>query len=191
MTDPIAVALTARLRTAGTYMTEHGWTQGIEQNDLGQVCLTGAIRLCAPQTGDESLIRAVLRHQNRAEDWNDTDGRTADEVLSVLTTVEITDADLEATFGPQWAGVVCVVRQAATLTAKQAETIYVAWAAAGDATWDAAWGAARAATLATWAARDARAAAGGAARAEVVRHLITPEQYNALTAPWRAAFPTP
>ena len=82
------------------------------------------------------------------------------------------------------------------------------WDAARDATWDAtrgaardaAWGAARAAAWdatrdATWdatraAARDATwaatwDAARGVLMATLARDLITPEQYDTLTAPWR------
>ena len=63
---------------------------------------------------------------------------------------------------------------------------FATWAAAGDAarsaTWDAAWAAAR---FATWAA--AGDAAWVAALALLARDLITTEQFDALTAPMRAA----
>ena len=53
--------LTNRLRLAASYMAEHGHTKGMEQDDGGRVCLTGAVKLCAPQNGDEEIIRQVLR----------------------------------------------------------------------------------------------------------------------------------
>ena len=71
---------------------------------------------------------------------------------------------------------------------------YAAWDAARDAvrdaTWNAAWDAARdAARDATWnAARDAAwDAARDAALELLVRDLITTEDYDALTRPWRTA----
>jgi hypothetical protein len=189
---------TQRLRAAATYMDEHGWTQGTEKNNAGQVCLTGAIRFCAPQNGDEYLIRAVLRHRNQAETWNDQNGRTDSEVLDILRTAEITDADLAEVFGPNWSDVVVLIRQCASLTADQVSRVSSAWdtgrdaaqAAARDTAWDtgrdAAWAAARAAARDTaWAAawdtgRDAARAAG----AIIVKDLITPEHFDILTAGW-------
>ena len=191
----ISQELTARLRTAHGYMQEKDWAQGTEQAHSGAVCVTGAVRLCAPQNGDEHLIRAVMRHMGRAEEWNDAKGRKKTEVLNFLSTFAITDADLEATFGPHWEAVVKLVRQAAALTLEQAQTLATAWgaaeAAARDAAWDAARGAARdAARAATWdAAWDAaRAAARAAALASVARDLISPEHYRTLMAPWWSVF---
>lgn len=163
---------------------------------------TSAIQPHAPQEGDEHLIRAVLPHQ----------GRTGGEALDVLT-----DTDLADVFGPGWAGVIQVVRQAASLTADQARRIHdaardAAWADARPAAEDAAqtaartsdradaWHAAKAAAwTASWnASRDstwdrtwdvAWTASWSAAWAAVVRDLITPDQHDTLTAPWRAAFP--
>ncbi|MGW1814104.1 hypothetical protein ACWCQM_11160 [Streptomyces sp. NPDC002125] len=131
----------------------------------------------------------------------------------------ITDTDLEATFGPGWAGVAQVVRQAASLTADQAGRIHDAardaawadarpaaedaaraaartsgradaWHAARAATWNAGWHASRESTWdRTW--DTAWAASWSAAWAAVVRDLITPDQHDTLTGPWRAAFPHP
>jgi len=155
------VDLTPRLRLAADHMEQHGWTQGEERNDQGEVCLTGAIRYCAPQTGDEYLIREVLRRLYRAEAWNDSPGRTEGEVLDVLRTTEITDADLAETFGPQWEHIVALVRRVTTLTQAEAERLDAARVAARVAAWDAARDAAR---DAAWdAARDAARDAAGAA----------------------------
>lgn len=193
MTD---TTFTDRLRLAGEYMNEHGWTKGEERDSYGQVCLTGAIRYCAPEYGDFYLIREVLRRQGRAEGWNDGDA-TEVEVANFLATAEITDADLLETFGPQWAEIVEMVRMAASITNYQLSRVR----RAGDAAWDVAEGAARdavgdvagdAAWYAAWsAAGDAAGyAAGGAAGALSARHLIaasgfTQAHYDALTTPWR------
>ena len=110
--------------------------------------------------------------------------------------------------GPNGEEVAALIERARKLTAEEAKRL----AAAGDAAWDAAraaaWDAARAAAgdaagaaarAAAWAAARAAAgdaawdaagaaawaAAGDAAWALVVKDLITPEQFDALYAPWR------
>lgn len=82
---------------AAEYIKTHGWTQGTEQDEQGHVCLTGALRLCTPVPGDGFIAREVFRRKNRAETWNDTDGRTESEVIEYLAGTEISDADLEKT----------------------------------------------------------------------------------------------
>jgi hypothetical protein len=193
----VTIDLTPRLRAAANYMAEHGWTKGIERDeDDGSVCLTGAIRYCAPQNGDEYLVRAVLRRRGRAEAWNDADGRTDDEVLTYLRTAEVTDADLAHTFGPQWEAIVALVRRAARLTEGEAVALDAAWYATGYAARDAAWyatgyAARDAARDAAWRAAGAAArdAAWRAAWALAVRELIgqggfTADHYRTLTGPW-------
>jgi hypothetical protein len=94
-------------------------------------------------------------------------------------------------FGPNGEQVVALIEQAKTLTPEQSRALVAAWAAAWDAAraaaWDTAWAAARDAARA--AARDAARAAvwdaaWAAARALVVRDLITPEQFDLLAGPW-------
>ena len=155
--------MTERLRLAAEYIPAHGWTKGTEQDEKGAVCLTGALRLCAPVEGDFYLIREVLRKRDRAEGWNDAEGRTESEVVEYLKTAEVTDADLADTFGPQWEQIVALVRRTAVLTAEEADRLYTARGSAWDAAWDAARGAAW--DAARGAARDAEwDAAWGAAR---------------------------
>ena len=169
--------MTERLRLAAEYIPAHGWTKGTEQDEKGAVCLTGALRLCAPVEGDFYLIREVLRKRDRAEGWNDAEGRTESEVVEYLKTAEVTDADLADTFGPQWEQIVALVRRTAVLTAEEADRLYTARGSAWDAAWDAARGA-------------ARGAAWDAAGALAIRPLIgqygfTQEHYDILTGPWR------
>src|SRR4051812_29465783 len=109
-----AIDLTPRLRLAADYLHKVGWTTGTEKNERGQVCLTGAIRYCEPQNGDEYLIREVLRKRGRAENWNDNDANAA-EVEEYLRTAEVTDKDLEEVFGPQWLEIVTVIRTMFTI----------------------------------------------------------------------------
>ena len=203
---------------AAAYIKQVGWTQGVEQNSAGQVCLTGALRLCTPNPGDGYLAREVFRRREHAESWNDADGRTSDQVIKYLEQAEITDAELSVVFGPQWREVVGQVRRISGATTEEVNDLAAAWAAgdaAGDAVWaardaarDAAWDAAWAAAGdAAWAAardaardadqaaaRDAdQAAARDAAWALSTRDLIgtgnyTQDHYDTLTGPWVSVF---
>lgn len=183
---------------AADYMRQVGWAQGTEEDADGHVCLTGALRLCSPVPGDGYLAREVFRRRGRAESWNDAPGRTADEVIDYLASSEITDTELEDTFGPQWREIVAQVRAISGASREQLDRLDAAWDAAGAAAWDAAWDAAWAAAerdAAGAAERAAESAAAGdaawaAARALSIRDLIgtanyTQEMYELLTAPWR------
>ena len=194
---------------AADYMRHVGWAQGVEVDADGHVCLTGALRLCSPVPGDGYLAREVFRRRGRAESWNDAPGRTADEVIDYLASSEITDTELEDTFGPQWREIVAQVRAISGAIPEQLDRLAAAWVAARDAARDAAWVAARdaardAAWDAAWDAAGAAAraaaraaerdaawdAAWDAARALSIRDLIgtanyTQEHYDILTAPWR------
>ena len=84
--------------------------------------------------------------------------------------------------GPQGEHVAALIRSIPDITRTPTERVALAWDAAWDAARDAAWDAAR---DAAWdAARDA---VRDATLALLVRDLITTEQYDALTRPWRAA----
>ena len=187
---------------------EH-WTKGTYSSD-DNVCLHGAIRRCQPHPGDAYIIEQVAIRKGWGPSWNDDhDTKWADVKALILAGVEITDADLADTYGPQWEAIVALVRRAAVLTADEGRDLAAAWVAAGDAAreaareaardaaWAAAWDAARvAAGNAAWVAAGnaawdaARFAAWDAARALVVRDLIgqhgfTQEHYDTLTGPWR------
>ena len=159
---------------------EH-WTKGT-YGDGDNVCLHGAIRRCQPHPGDAHLIEQVAIRKGWGPSWNDdNDTKWTDVKALVLAGVEITDADLADTFGPQWEAIVALVRRTAVLTVDEAQQLAAAWDAARDAAWDAA-------RVAAWDA--ARVAARDAARALVVRDLIgqhgfTQEHYDTLTGPWR------
>jgi hypothetical protein len=184
------------------------WRQGA-WGDEQSMCLHGAIRRCQPQPGDAYLVEQVANHQGWGPAWNDVTSTTWPMIRERLAHIEITDADLADTFGPQWEAIVALVRRVAMLTADEAALLAAAWhgtqydarAAALDATQDdardaalAAWGAAWAAALdaaqdTTWAAWNA---AGEAARALVARDLIgqngfTQDHYDTLTGPWHSA----
>jgi hypothetical protein len=187
---------------------EH-WVQGRWGDGEWQACLHGAIRRCQPIPGDAYLIEQVASRQGWGTGWNDARSTTWPMVRERLAHIEVTDADLADTFGPQWAAIVALVRRASVLTADEVQRLdaarVAARAAARDAAWDAAWDAARAAACyAAWdaaraAARDAARAAACyaawdaarvAALALAVRDLIgehgfTQAHYDTLAGPWR------
>lgn len=196
--------LTLRLRAAADHLDTHGWSRGTEHAADGAVCLFGAIRHCAPPTGDEHLIRGVLRHRDRGEAWNDRPGRSAFEVTNLLRTATITADDLAATFGPQWEAIVALTHRTATLTDEDTRRLAEARVAAGDAPRDAARSLPADGAHLLAAARDAvRAAvvpilgaawiaAGETAQAIAARHhqghdQFTADAYCALTGPWATA----
>lgn len=162
-------------------MLEGHWRQGA-YGDARSMCLHGAIRRCCPVPGDAHLIERVEALLGRwSTSWNDDDARTEAEVVALARQGwDITDADLAATFGPQWRAVVAVTRRAAVLTADEAERLRAARGAAldadrgaaldaaMDAAMDAALGAARGAALGA-----ALGAAKGAAWAVVSWDLAT------------------
>ena len=140
-------------------LDERGWTQGDWTDNAGHVCAHQAIRLCEPQPGDAYLIEAVAQARGHGTDWNDDDDTTEADVREWLAAgIDVTDADLLATFGPQWRSVVEVIRRAAVLTADEADRLVAARdaarAAAGAAAWDAAWDAAWGAVVWDLAAAD-------------------------------------
>lgn len=209
----ILAELNDRRHDAADYIKTKGWGQRELVHDDGRVCATGAVMYCQPKNGDEHLIISVMRHRDRAEEWNDRDGRTAEDVIAELNT-DITDTDLEETFGPQWQEVVALGRSAAQLSPTEIEQLAVVnndvldtswmtgWDAAllareavcdatldvfGGAMCDGFWGTVRGAALET-----ARSAVRDAAQGLVIRDLIgryglTQEHYNVLTKRWATA----
>jgi len=170
-------------------LDERGWTKGTyAAGDGGAVCLHGAIRLCSPVPGDAHLIERVAVRQGWGTGWNDEEARTELEVRELLAKgVHITDADLAATFGPNWAAVVEVVRTVASATPHQLQSLGAALGATLGAAWDAAWG----------AARDADLGAATVAVVAVVWDLATEDSpftfahRDILMGPWVSVFGLP
>ena len=138
------------------------WVQRSWGDDTA-MCLHGAIRCCQPQPGDAHLIEQVAILRGWGTDWNDDSTTDWAQVRHLIVSgIEVTDADLAETFGPQWEQIVALVRRVAVLTTEEINRLSAAWDAAGDAAGDAAW-------VAAWdAAGDAAwDAAGEAARASV------------------------
>ena len=80
------------LRKAADYIEVHGWVQGRPQ-EAGSVCVARAIRVCATGTRQFLEARAPLLsalgmdHALDLPNWNDTPGRTAEEVIATLRSV--------------------------------------------------------------------------------------------------------
>jgi len=173
-----------------------------------ETCLFGAIRRCSPVPGDAYLIAEVAKLLGWGTTWNDDEDTTwADVRARIDAGLDVTDADLEHTYGPQWREIVAMVRRAAVLTEREARELAAARAAGRAAIGAAAIAAARAAigaaagAVAMAAAMAAAMSAGAVAMAAAMaaamsagavatRHLIgqhgyTQKHYDTLLAPWR------
>ena len=152
--------LTEEMQAVVANLREREWIQG-EMRDGDAVCAHGAVQTCQGlRPGDEHIIRAVMRTKGVTEGWNDESGRTKEEVLDRMAFIEVTDADLEETFGPAWRMVIAVIRRSAILTAAEAKDL----AAVRAAAWGAAW---------------------GAVVSDLVgQHGLTQEHVDTLMAPW-------
>jgi len=183
--------LVAILGNNGEHWVQQSWGDGVS------ACLHGAIRRCQPQPGDAFLIEQVANRQGWGTQWNDATSTTWQMVRDRLANIEVTDADLADTFGPQWEHIVALIRRAAIMTPADVQQV----TAPRPVVRAAARVTARSAALAAWrtsawaaavaAARDvAWDAAWAAAAALVVRDLIgqhgfTQAHYDTLTGPWR------
>ena len=188
--------LTEEMQAVVANLREREWIQG-EMRNGDAVCAHGAVQTCQGlRPGDEHIIRAVMRTKGVTEEWNDKSGRTKDEVLARMAFIEVSDVDLEETFGPAWRMVIAVIRRSAILTPTEVTDLAAAWSAARGAAWDAAYAAAwsaawSAARGAAWdAAWDAAwSAAWSAARGAVVSDLVgqrglTQDHLDTLMGPW-------
>ena len=127
--------LTEEMQAVVANLREREWIQG-EMRNGDAVCAHGAVQTCQGlRPGDEHIIRAVMRTKGVTEEWNDKSGRTKDEVLARMAFIEVSDVDLEETFGPAWRMVIAVIRRSAILTPTEVTDL------AADAARDAAWGA--------------------------------------------------
>ena len=168
--------LTEEMQAVVANLREREWIQG-EMRNGDAVCAHGAVQTCQGlRPGDEHIIRAVMRTKGVTEEWNDKSGRTKDEVLARMAFIEVSDVDLEETFGPAWRMVIAVIRRSAILTPTEVTDLAAAWSAARGAAWDAAYAAA-------WSA------AWSAARGAVVSDLVgqrglTQDHLDTLMGPW-------
>jgi hypothetical protein len=129
--------LTEEMQAVVANLREREWIQG-EMRNGDAVCAHGAVQTCQGlRPGDEHIIRAVMRTKGVTEEWNDKSGRTKDEVLARMAFIEVSDVDLEETFGPAWRMVIAVIRRSAILTPTEVTDLAAAWGAARDAAWGA------------------------------------------------------
>jgi len=84
------------LDAAADYIDQHGWTQGVFDDDEGHVCVREAINRTAPSILDAFRAASALMDAvgDGATNWNDADGRTQDEVTAKLR--EVAAAQREA-----------------------------------------------------------------------------------------------
>ena len=125
--------LTEEMQAVVANLREREWIQG-EMRNGDAVCAHGAVQTCQGlRPGDEHIIRAVMRTKGVTEEWNDKSGRTKDEVLARMAFIEVSDVDLEETFGPAWRMVIAVIRRSAILTPTEVTDLAAAWSAARGA----------------------------------------------------------
>ena len=80
------------LRHAALIIEERGWVQRVLSNAEGQVCALGAIYTAAtgeaygaPDRYCDEAAEALSEHVGAdIEDWNDAQGRTAEQVIAAL-----------------------------------------------------------------------------------------------------------
>lgn len=169
MTDTLPI--NPRPWPAAADKIEDHWIQDI-QHDGDRMCLVGGLKSCGLAPGEWLIARAVARHRDHGEGWNDAEGRTEAEVLDWLRTAEpITPTELAEVFGPQWEQVCALVLRAARLTREESSALDAALDAARGAAWDA-----------------ARGVAGALVVRDVIgTHGFTQDHYDTLTRPWRTA----
>jgi len=176
--------LVAILGNNGEHWVQQSWGDGVS------ACLHGAIRRCQPIPGDAYLIEQVANRQAWGTQWNDAMSTKWQMVRERLANIQVTDADLADTFGPQWEQIAALVRRAAVLTPDDSERLADARAAARAAARDVSRAAAQAAAVdaavdAAWDA--ARAAAWAAAMDAAQAAAWTPRRAAAVDAAWDAA----
>lgn len=79
------------LLDAADYIERHGWCQYIVEDNQGRVCIGGAISAAASNSDQDDLyVYALVRLDKYLHSyklvpfWNDTPGRTKEEVIAAL-----------------------------------------------------------------------------------------------------------
>lgn len=72
-------------RETATLIRTHGWTQGVLVNGRGEFCILGAL-ISNPQSYYSVSLSPIFEEIGvlSLSTWNDTPGRTVEEVLAVL-----------------------------------------------------------------------------------------------------------
>jgi hypothetical protein len=100
----------------GEYWIKHKYDDGSRH-----LCLHGAIRMCDLQPGDAYVIELVADSQGWGPTWNDAYATQWTDIVKRITDgIVITDDMLADTFGPNWASILQLVRNIATVTRQQA-----------------------------------------------------------------------
>lgn len=82
------------LDCAAKYIEEHGWHQGSLSDAAGAVCLIGALSACGGG-GSRQLYELLTGISHGLAEWNDTPGRTPEEVIDLLAIASAEAAWLE------------------------------------------------------------------------------------------------
>jgi len=108
--------LLTHLGEEGEYWIKHQYNDGSRH-----MCLHGAIRMCDLQPGDTYVIEQVAEDQGWGPSWNDDSHTDWSDVERFINEgIQITDADIEEVFGPNWQTILQLVRNIANATRQQA-----------------------------------------------------------------------
>lgn len=75
------------LRKARTRIALYGWTQGMNQDELGRTCVEGALLSTGHPGAEQRWAAYCLVHalgDRNVIGWNDAPGRTKEEVLALF-----------------------------------------------------------------------------------------------------------
>jgi len=106
-----------------TYLGRNGeyWIKHKYDDGSRHMCLHGAIRMCDLQPGDTYVIEQVADSQGWGPTWNDAYATQWTDIVARITDgIVITDDMLADTFGSNWASILQLVRNIATVTPQQA-----------------------------------------------------------------------
>lgn len=117
--------MTDLTRRAATYIGDHGWVQNRAEDEAGRVCVAGALRACADTDTERAVTLAILRARGRGEEWNDTAGRTREQVRQCLAATTVTEDDLTGMLGPNWRHMTALLARAERLTAGEHQRLAV------------------------------------------------------------------
>ena len=110
------------VQTVGRLLDRRGWCSPaaqVSEDDLGRLSLMRAVQLSMTTWGDSALVVEVARRTGRLEEPDEDTARAR-----LAEGMDLTEADLFHTFGPQWAAIVVLVRKAATADVSDAIVLH-------------------------------------------------------------------
>jgi hypothetical protein len=105
-TEPVEFTVPDVLNAAADLLEEKGWTQKVAEDSQGRHCLVGALDYAARdlpgavKTFDDALEAVQQRLPGGwVVNWNDTPGRTAEQVIALLRRVAAEETETSTPIG--------------------------------------------------------------------------------------------